>query len=76
MTPLRVLYVTTARYDFTTATLIQGLNALPDVELRTTTPGNYASACQVLNKEDAVAYGRQADVLLSGVTRGADASIF
>jgi Glycosyl transferases group 1 len=73
---LRILYVTTPRYDFTTATLIQGLNALPDVELRTTAPGNYASALQVLTRADAIDYGRNADVLVLGYTRGADSSIF
>jgi Glycosyl transferases group 1 len=73
---LRILYVTTPRYDFTTATLIQGLNALPDVEVRTTAPGNYAEAFQVLSRSDAIDYGRNADVLVLGYTRGADSSIF
>jgi hypothetical protein len=76
LTPLRILYITTPRYDFTTATLIQGLNALPDVELRTTTLGNYASAFQVLTRSDAIDYGRNADVLVLGCTRGVDSGLF
>ena len=73
---LRVLYITTPRYDFTTATLVQGFNALPFVELRTTSRGNYAAASQVLSRDDAVAYGRTADLVLWGYSRGADGNIF
>lgn len=76
VSPLRILYVTTARYDFTTATLVQGLNALPGVELRTTNLGNYASPSQVLSRSDAIEYGRNADVLVLGYTRGCDSGVF
>jgi hypothetical protein len=74
--PVRILYVSTPRYDFTTATLIEGLNALPGIELRTTAAGNYADPTQVLNREDAVAYGRRADVILLAYARGVASSIF
>ena len=73
---LRVLYVTTIRYDYTTATLVEGLNAIPGVELRTTTQANYARPAQVLNSQDAIAYGRQADLLILGYNRGVDTNLY
>lgn len=74
--PLRILYVTTHRYDFTTATLIQGLATLPGVELRTTTLGNYAAPSQVLDKSEALEYGRRAALLILGYNRGVDTNLF
>jgi len=70
------LYVTTIRYDYTTATLVEGLNAIPGVELRTTTQANYARPAQVLNSQDAIAYGRQADLLILGYNRGVDTNLY
>jgi hypothetical protein len=73
---LRVLFVTTDRYDYTTATLIEGLNAIPGVELRTTTQANYARPGQVLRAQDALAYGRQANLLILGYNRGVDTNLY
>jgi hypothetical protein len=74
--PLRILYVTTPRYDFTTATLVQGLNAIPGIELRTTTLGNYALPSQVLQRGDARDFGRHASLLILGYNRGVDNELF
>jgi glycosyl transferase family 1 len=74
--PLRILYVTTPRYDFTTATLVQGLNSIPGIELRTTTLGNYALPWQVLPRSDAIDFGRTASLLILGYNRGVDAALF
>jgi glycosyl transferase family 1 len=73
---VKVLFVTTTRYDYTTATLVQGLNALSAVELRTTTAGNYARAEQVLQREDARAFGRSATLLILGYNRGVDTDLY
>ena len=73
---MKVLYVTSTRYDYTTATLVQGLNALPGIELRTTTLGNYAHATQVLQREDARAFGRSAALLILGYNRGVDTELY
>jgi hypothetical protein len=72
---VNVLFVTTPRYDYTTATLVEGLNALEGIELRTTTAGNYARPQQVLGREDALAYGRSAALLILGYNRGVDADL-
>src|SRR5262245_15569330 len=76
MPPLRILYVTPERYDFNTATLVQGLNALSGIELKTTTSGNYAAANQVLSAGDAAAYGSQANLLVLGSNRGVNTDLF
>ena len=73
---MKVLYVTSTRYDYTTATLVQGLNALPGIELRTTTLGNYARTTQVLQREDARAFGRSAALLILGYNRGVDTELY
>jgi hypothetical protein len=73
---VKVLYVTSTRYDYTTATLVQGLNALPGIELRTTTLGNYARPEQVLAREDARAFGRTAALLILGYNRGVDTELY
>lgn len=63
---MRILYVNTTVYDYSTATLIEGLTSLGH-ELRSTERSNYATA---LPDRDVAAFAETADLIVIGSNMG------
>jgi len=65
---IKILFFNSRKYDFSTATLIEGLNELENkVDLKTTNLGSYARPDQVLSDEEVLDYANtRADIVILG----------
>ena len=78
MKKVKILFFNSRKYDFSTATLVEGFNQLKDaVELRATNLGSYALPEQVLSGKEVTEYASsQADIIILGSNHYVDHKTF
>jgi Glycosyl transferases group 1 len=76
---MKILYVNSRIYDFLTATIIEGLNALSSekrIDLIATTWSNYARSSQIRSRREIYQARRSFDLAILGTNEGVDVELF
>lgn len=76
---MRILYISSAIYDFLTASIIEGINALAkemQLELVVTAHANYARLSQVWSHQKVLLHRNSFDLVILGTNIGVDVELF